>query len=56
MVTSEANNLADATLLMAQAAEGDRAAADRLLSRVNEQLLRAAHLAIRGERVPKPES
>lgn len=40
----------DATLLMVAAAGGDRAAADRLLPLVYEQLRRAAQLGLAGER------
>lgn len=50
MVTAELPESSDTTLLMAQAAEGDRAAADRLLPLVYEQLRKAAQLQMAGER------
>lgn len=49
-VTSELPRPSDTTLLMAQAAEGDRAAADRLLPLVYEQLRKAAQLEMAAER------
>ena len=49
-VTSEPPNPADATLLMAQAADGDRAAADRLLPLVYDQLRKAAQVEMAAER------
>lgn len=49
-VTSEGPSSADATLLLAQAANGDRAAADRLLPLVYDQLRRAAQLQMAHER------
>ncbi|MBX3406616.1 MAG: sigma-70 family RNA polymerase sigma factor [Phycisphaeraceae bacterium] len=47
---SQPHSPADATMLMAQAAAGDRAAADALLPLVYEQLRRAAQMAMAGER------
>jgi RNA polymerase sigma factor (TIGR02999 family) len=44
------NHADDATLLMAAAASGDRAAADRLLPLVYDQLRRAAQLQMNAER------
>lgn len=49
-VTSPGSNPADATQLLAQAAHGDRAAADRLLPLVYDQLRKAAQLQMGGER------
>jgi RNA polymerase sigma factor (TIGR02999 family) len=49
-VTPQVPETADATLLMTQAAAGDRAAADRLLPLVYDQLRRAAQLQMAGER------
>jgi len=50
VVTAEGPNPADATLLMTQAANGDRAAADRLLPLVYEQLRKAAQVEMAAER------
>lgn len=49
-MTSDGPNPADATQLLAQAANGDRAAADRLLPLVYDQLRKAAQLQMDGER------
>jgi RNA polymerase sigma factor (TIGR02999 family) len=49
-VTLELPSSSDATLLMAQAAGGDRAAADRLLPIVYDQLRKAAQIQMAGER------
>jgi len=50
MVTTDHPIPSDATLLIAQAAEGDRAAADRLLPLVYDQLRKAAQFAMAAER------
>ena len=50
IVTSVGPDSADATVLMTQAASGDRAAADRLLPLVYEQLRRAAQVEMAAER------
>lgn len=49
-MTAELPESSDATLLMAQAAQGDRAAADRLLPLVYDQLRKAAQLEMAAER------
>jgi RNA polymerase sigma factor (TIGR02999 family) len=49
-VTAEQPISSDATLLMAQAAGGDRAAADRLLPLVYDQLRKAAQVEMAAER------
>ena len=49
-MNSEESDPTDATLLMVQAAEGDREAAHRLLPLVYDQLRKAAQLELAGER------
>jgi len=49
-VSTHSPTSGDATVLMSRAADGDRTAADQLLPMVYEQLRRAAHLQMAGER------